>query len=86
MSAPNPDEVAAPLRVVQINSMLTGGGTDDQCVMLASALHELSAQVWIAGPDGRDFSPVIRKLGVPYHVTPSEGPLKLRYIIGRCQN
>jgi glycosyltransferase involved in cell wall biosynthesis len=70
-----------PLRVVQINSMLTGGGTDDQCVLLAAGLRQLGAQVWIAGPDGRDFSGVIRKLGVPYHVTPPEGPLKLRYIL-----
>jgi glycosyltransferase involved in cell wall biosynthesis len=61
--------------------MLKGGGTDDQCVMLASALHDLGAASWIAGPDGRDFSRVIRKLSVPYHVTPPEGPLKLRYIL-----
>jgi glycosyltransferase involved in cell wall biosynthesis len=61
--------------------MLTGGGTDDQCVMLVSALRQLGEQVWIAGPDGRDFSKVIRKLGVPFHVTPPEGPLKLRYIL-----
>jgi glycosyltransferase involved in cell wall biosynthesis len=69
------------LRVAQLNSMLTGGGTDDQCVMLAAALHELGAQSWIAGPDGRDFSRVVRKLGVPFHATPPEGPLKLRYIL-----
>jgi glycosyltransferase involved in cell wall biosynthesis len=69
------------LRVAQINSMLTGGGTDDQCVMLASELSKLGDQAWIAGPDGRDFSRVIRESGVAYHVTPPEGPLKLRYIL-----
>jgi hypothetical protein len=41
--------------------MLTGGGTDDQCVMLASALHQLGAQVWVAGPDGRNFSKMVRE-------------------------
>jgi glycosyltransferase involved in cell wall biosynthesis len=74
-----------PLRVAQLNSMLTGGGTDDQCVMLASALHQLGAQVWIAGPDGRDFSRAIRESGVTYHVTPPEGPLKLRYILNAAK-
>ena len=60
--------------------MLTGGGTDDQCVKLAAGLHQLGEQAWIAGPDGREFSKTIRELGVPYHVTPPEGVLKLRFI------
>jgi glycosyltransferase involved in cell wall biosynthesis len=74
-----------PLRVAQLNSMLSGGGTDSQCVMLSAALQKLGTQVWIAGPDGRDFSRVIRELGVPYHVTPPEGPLKLRYILNTAK-
>lgn len=69
-----------PLRVLQINSMLTGGGTDDQCVKLAHALHQLGQKVWVAGPDGREFSKIIRDLGVPFHPTPPEGPLKTRFI------
>ena len=68
------------LRVLHLNSMLSGGGTDDQCVKLALGLHRLEQRVWLAGPDGREFSKVIRELGVPYHVTPPEGPLKLRFI------
>ncbi len=67
-------------RILHLNSMLTGGGTDDQCVKLAAGLHQLGQQVWIAGPDGREFSKTIRELGVPYHVTPPEGLLKLRFI------
>ncbi len=70
-----------PLRVAQLNTMLKGGGTDDQCVMLASALHQLGAQVWVAGPDGRNFSRTVRESGATYNVTPPEGPLKLRYIL-----
>jgi glycosyltransferase involved in cell wall biosynthesis len=85
VNAPPSTTGRPPLRVVHLNSMLTGGGTDDQCVMLASALRQLGEQVWIAGPDGRDFSKVIRKLGVPFHVTPPEGPLKLRYILNAAK-
>jgi glycosyltransferase involved in cell wall biosynthesis len=69
-----------PRRILHLNSLLTGGGTDDQCVKLAFALQQLGESVSIAGPDGRDFSKVIRTLGVPFHVTPPEGPLKLRFI------
>ncbi len=67
-------------RVVHLNSMLSGGGTDDQCVKLAAGLRELGHKVWLAGPDGREFSRIVRELNVPYHVTPPEGPLKLRFI------
>ncbi|MDB6021662.1 MAG: rfaG [Pedosphaera sp.] len=69
-----------PLRILQLNSLLTGGGTDDQCVKLAFALATLGHGVRIAGPDGRDFSKVIRALAVPFYPTPPEGPLKLRFI------
>ena len=65
VNAPTSTTGQPPLRVVQINSMLKGGGTDDQCVMLAAALRQFGEQVWVAGPDGRNFSKVIRKLGVP---------------------
>jgi glycosyltransferase involved in cell wall biosynthesis len=68
------------MRIVHLNSMLTGGGTDDQCVKLAAGLQRLNQQAWIAGPDGREFSRTIRELEVPYHVTPPEGLLKLRFI------
>jgi glycosyltransferase involved in cell wall biosynthesis len=66
--------------VVYLNSMLSGGGTDDQCVKLAHGLRSLGHQVWLAGPDGREFTGIARELGVPFHATPPEGPLKLRFI------
>jgi glycosyltransferase involved in cell wall biosynthesis len=69
-----------PIKVAHLNSMLSGGGTDDQCVKLAAGLRELGHHVWLAGPDGREFSRIVRELGVPFHVTPPEGPLKLRFI------
>ena len=70
-----------PASVVHLNSMLSGGGTDDQCVKLAHGLRQLGHRVWLAGPDGREFTRVARELGVPFHVTPPEGPLKLRFIL-----
>jgi glycosyltransferase involved in cell wall biosynthesis len=70
-----------PLRILQLNSMLKGGGTDDQCVKLALGLRGLEQNVWIAGPDGREYSKIARELAVPFHATPSEGPLKSRFII-----
>ena len=66
------------MRILQLNSRLTGGGTDDQCVKLAAGLFSLGQSVSLAGPDGSEFSRVARDLGVPFHATPSEGPLKLR--------
>jgi glycosyltransferase involved in cell wall biosynthesis len=68
------------LRVLHLNSLLTGGGTDDQCVKLAFSLLQLGQDVRVAGPDGRDFSKIIQTLGVPFHATPPEGPLKLNFI------
>jgi glycosyltransferase involved in cell wall biosynthesis len=56
----------APLRVLQLNSLLTGGGTDDQCAKLAAELHRLGQKVWLAGPAGREFEPVIKDSGVPF--------------------
>jgi glycosyltransferase involved in cell wall biosynthesis len=58
-----------PLRIVHLNSLLTGGGTDDQCVKLAAQLHRLGQRVVIAGPGGRAFAPVIAELGAPFFDT-----------------
>jgi glycosyltransferase involved in cell wall biosynthesis len=68
------------LRILQLNSLLTGGGTDDQCIKLASGLHQLGQKVWILGPDGRELSKVVREAGVPFAAAPSPGPLKLGFI------
>ena len=83
MSKPEPPSSIAPpaaLRILHLNSLLTGGGTDDQCVKLAQALGALGQQVWIAGPAGREFSRIIQTLGVPFHATPREGLGKFRFI------
>jgi glycosyltransferase involved in cell wall biosynthesis len=70
----------AALRILHLNSMLTGGGTDDQSVKLCLGLHKLGQKVSLFGPDGREFSKIVRQLGVPFQAAPPEGPLKLRFI------
>jgi glycosyltransferase involved in cell wall biosynthesis len=79
-----PPPKASP-SIVHLNSLLRGGGTDDQCVKLAHGLRALGHEVWLAGPDGREFANVARKLGVPFHATPPEGPLKLRFILSAAR-
>jgi glycosyltransferase involved in cell wall biosynthesis len=65
------------LRILHVNSMLTGGGTDDQCVKLAAELHRLGQKVWLAGPAGREFEPSIKGSGVPFLDTgPTSGKLR----------
>ena len=74
------------LRIAHLNSLLTGGGTDDQCVKLAHGLAQLGPKVWVLGPDGREFSKVIRELKVPFEATPPEGPLKSRFILSAARH
>ena len=39
-------QAVPPLRVVHLNSMLKGGGTDDQCVKLVQGLRGLGVAAW----------------------------------------
>jgi len=80
-----PPTSQARLRVLHLNSMLKGGGTDDQCVKVAAGLRQLGHEVWLAGPDGRAFSKTVRELGIPFHATPSEGLLKSRFMISAAR-
>ena len=68
-----------PLRILHLNSLLRGGGTDDQCVRLAHGLHQLGEEVAIAGPGGREFSSVIQSLGVPFFDT-GENASKMQFV------
>ncbi len=69
------------LRVLHLNSLLRGGGTDDRSVRIASSLLKLGHQICMAGPDGREFSTIARELGLPFYAVPPSGPLKLPLII-----
>jgi glycosyltransferase involved in cell wall biosynthesis len=64
MSAPG-----QPLRILHLNSLLTGGGTDDQCIKLAGQLHKMGQRVWLAGPDGRLLSRMVAESGAPFFNT-----------------
>src|SRR5690242_6540556 len=77
--------MSGPLRIVHLNSQLTGGGTDDQSIKLAVGLQGLGHKVWVAGPDGREFSRMIRNRKLPFHATPPEGPGKLRFILSTAR-
>jgi len=67
-------------RVLHLNSLLNGGGTDDQCVQLAAGLHRLGCWVIMAGPGGREFSAAIQAAGVPFFDTGHEGS-RLKFIL-----
>jgi len=73
--------VTIPLRILHLNSLLTGGGTDEQCVKLCWGLQRLGQDVLLAGPDGREVTKTVRALGVPFAPTGDEGPAKLAFIV-----
>jgi glycosyltransferase involved in cell wall biosynthesis len=68
------------MRILHLNSMLKGGGTDDRSVRIAHALMQLGYPTWIAGPAGREFTTTVEQLGVPFCPIPASGPLKLPLI------
>jgi glycosyltransferase involved in cell wall biosynthesis len=68
------------MSILHLNSLLTGGGTDDQCVKLAAELHRLGQKVWLAGPAGREVAPIIESSGVPFLDTGSKSG-KLGFIL-----
>jgi len=83
----NQASVMAPpkgFRILHLNSMLKGGGTDDRSVRIAHALVEQGHAVWMAGPAGREFSEVADRLGVPFHPL-SNGLLRLSLIRGAAK-
>jgi glycosyltransferase involved in cell wall biosynthesis len=69
-----------PLRILHLNSLLRGGGTDDRSVRIAQALMRLGYATWIAGPAGREFSATIQQLNIPFCPIRANGPLKLALI------
>ncbi|HTI69686.1 MAG TPA: glycosyltransferase [Candidatus Limnocylindria bacterium] len=74
-----------PLKVIQLNSMLTGGGTDEQWLKLSMGLHATGHPLLGVGPGGREFTRRAETVKLPYYTTPREGPLKLRFILGAAK-
>src|SRR5579859_5273497 len=75
----------APLRILQVNSRLTGGGIDNHCIMLADGLRRLGHKVWLAGPGDRTFSAIARERGLTFHETPSAKPTQMRLIFSAAK-
>jgi hypothetical protein len=48
---------AKPLRVLQVNSLFSGGGADNQTLELATGLRELGEEVMLAVPRGSPYAP-----------------------------
>jgi glycosyltransferase involved in cell wall biosynthesis len=68
------------LRILQVNSLLTGGGTDDQCLRLTHGLGQLGQEVWLSAPAGRELSGLAAGLGIRLCEAPAKGALKLDFI------
>ena len=55
--------MSAP-RVLQFNSKMTGGGTDDHCVKLTYGLQQQGVDACLLGPDDREYSRKARDLNL----------------------
>jgi glycosyltransferase involved in cell wall biosynthesis len=62
---------SAVISIVQINSRLSGGGTDDQAVKLTVGLRKLGHQVSVFGPARTGFAEIIQRSGVPLQSSPA---------------
>lgn len=72
------------MRILHLNSLLKGGGTDDRSVRIANALRQLGHSVWLAGPEGRDFTKIATNLQLPF-VPLRTGLLRLPLIMGTAR-
>lgn len=73
------------LRVVELNSLLTGGGTDDRGLNVVRGLMWLGHQVCLAGPEGRDYSRRAQAAGVRLCPLPTGGLLRWRFILAAAK-
>ena len=75
---------AEPFRVLQVNSVLTGGGTDESCVRLVQVLRGMGHLVWVAGPGGSRYDTALKPVGL--FCDPALRRSKTRFIshVARC--
>lgn len=71
-------------RILQVNSVLTGGGTDELCVRLAQVLRAMGQEVRVAGPGRSRFDPALGEMGL--FCDPALRNSKARFIlhVARC--
>ena len=76
-------------RIVEVNTLLTGGGTDDRSVKTAGALHRAGHEVWLAGPRNEEYSHVAGELGLRTYPLRTRGlrrwllPLQIARLLNR---
>ncbi len=68
------------MKVLHLNTMLRGGGTDDQCIKIVAGLRALGVDAKIMGPAGRELCSQLQASQVPQIVSPPEGPLKVHFM------
>jgi glycosyltransferase involved in cell wall biosynthesis len=77
MNRPGPEKISpAPLRVLQVNSIFNGGGTDNQTLELAAGLRGCGDRVILSVPAGSRWEPLARKLEIPVETFPDKSWLK----------
>ena len=64
------------MNILQVNSLFSGGGTDNQTLELTAGLREIGADVTLAVAAGSRWEPQARALGVPVETFPPKSPLK----------
>ncbi len=84
-AADRPSASGPAISSVHLNSMLHGGGTDEQCAALVSGLVQLGCPARVAGPGGRAFSNQVGARGIPFVALPPEGPLKTLFILNAAR-
>lgn len=68
------------MKILQVNSIFSGGGTDNQTIELTAGLRELGVDVALAIAAGSRWEPQARALGVPVETFPPKSPLKIAMI------
>ncbi|HQC42622.1 MAG TPA: glycosyltransferase family 4 protein, partial [Verrucomicrobiota bacterium] len=68
------------MKVLHLNTMLRGGGTDDQCIKVVAGLRSLGVDARIMGPGKSEFSSQLQSFQIPQIATPPEGPLKIHFM------
>lgn len=72
---------SSPLHLLQVNSLFSGGGADNQTLDLAAGLANLGDQVTLSVPAGSRWEPLARRLaGVRIETFAPRSPLKLAMI------
>ena len=76
---------AAPLRILQVNSLFSGGGVDNQTLNLSAGLQVLGEEVTLAVPAGSRYEARARQAGLPVENIPAGSWLKASLIYRCCQ-